>query len=240
MIKIAIADDEKEVLSEIKKIVNNFFTENRVEFHVDSYTSGEELLSSCQHYELIMLDIYMDGIDGIETAKKIRAEDKKVVLIYITNFGNEVSRSFSVHPFAFIEKPINNDKIYKNLYDYMEYIGDESDYKGIQFETQNGPAFFKPNEILYFEYLGNRRIRLITEKMVVVIQGSITNIFPLVCEYGFLKPHQSFIVNPDKIKAVLDLDLLMVNDAKIPIAQKKKSAVKEQIEEFLFSYFEGE
>lgn len=65
-----------------------------------------------------------------------------------------------------------------------------------------------------------------------------TNIYSLVEQYGFMKPHQSFIVNPAKIRAVLDSDLLMLDHVKVPIALKKKKAVKAQIEEYLCKQFE--
>lgn len=64
----------------------------------------------------------MNGIDGIETASRLRKKDKKTALIYISNYSEKMSISFLVHPFAFIEKPINFDKIHNNLQDCIEYI----------------------------------------------------------------------------------------------------------------------
>lgn len=98
----------------------------------------------------------------------------------------------------------------------------------------------KPDDILYFEYLGNRKIRIVCDNSDLFIQDTITNLYQIVERYGFLKPHQSFIVNPAKIKAVFDLDLLMINDVKVPVALKKKKTIRKQIEEYMCSQFEGE
>ncbi|MCM1315658.1 MAG: LytTR family DNA-binding domain-containing protein [Prevotella sp.] len=240
MLKIAIVDDEQCIIEEIKDIVISFFREQDKSIEISCFTSGEEIVSYHHSYDLIFLDIQMQGMDGIDTAVELRKICKKAVMFYVTNYSNEMARSFSVHPFAFIEKPINKTIIRRNLQDYMDYVFKEQDFKSIQFETMTGMAFIRPEEILYFEYIGNRKIRLVCDTIEFFLQNSIKNIYSLVKQYGFMKPHQSFIVNPDKIKAVFELYLLMIDNTKIPIPLKKKKAVKAEIEEYLCKQFEEE
>jgi len=239
MLRIAIVDDDPTVLEEIQSIVSSFFQEQGKPIDISCFSSGEEIISYHQQYDLIFLDIQMQGMDGIQTAQELRKNDKKAVMIYVTSFGSEMARSFSVHPFAFLEKPVNADLLRKNLQDYMEYAFKEQDFKGVPFETVTGTILIMPEDILYFEYLGNRKIRLVCSAAEYFIQDSLGNLFPLVEKYSFMKPHQSFIINPSKIRAVLDLDLVMINGAKIPIPLKKKKAVKAEIEEYICKQFEG-
>ncbi len=238
MLKIAIADDEDAVITELRIIVKEFFYEQGKEIDISCYSSGEELLSYHQRFDLIFLDIQMQGIDGIDTAIEIRKTDKKAVLFYVTSYSEQISRSFSVHPFAFIEKPIDHKLLYKNLSEFMQYVYQEHEQQGIPFETLAGTALIKPEDIIYFEYEGNRRIRLVCDSAELYILDSIKNIFIKVEKYGFMKPHQSFIINPAKIKAVLDLDLLMSNKCKVPIAFKKKKIIIGQIQQYLCRTFE--
>lgn len=237
MLKIAIVDDEQRIIEEIQDIVTSFFKEQNKPIEISFFTSGEEIVSYHQCYNLIFLDIQMQGMDGIDTAVELRKNDKKAVMFYVTSYGSEMARSFAVHPFAFIEKPVDEAVIRKNLQDYMEYAFKEQGFKGIQFETLTGTAFIRPNEILYFEYIGNRKIRLVCDTTEFFIQDAIKNIYSLVEQYGFMKPHQSFIVNLAKIKAVFELYLLMIDNTKIPIPLKKKKAVKAEIEEYLCKQF---
>ncbi|MDE6424586.1 MAG: LytTR family DNA-binding domain-containing protein [Ruminococcus sp.] len=238
MLKIAIVDDEQCIIEEIKDIVISFFREQDKSIEISCFTSGEEIVSYHHSYDLIFLDIQMQGMDGIDTAVELRKIYKKAVMFYVTNYSNEMARSFSVHPFAFIEKPVNETIIRRNLQDYMDYIFKEQNFKSIQFETMTGMAFIRPEEILYFEYIGNRKIRLVCDTIEFFLQDAIKNIYSLVKQYGFMKPHQSFIVNPAKIKAVFELYLLMTDNTKIPIPLKKKKAVKAEIEEYLCKQFE--
>lgn len=238
MLKIAIVDDENSIITELNTIVKDFFYEHGKEIDISCYSSGEELLSYHQHFDLILLDIQMQGIDGIDTALEIRKTDKKAVLFYITSYGNQIARSFSVHPFAFIEKPIDHELLQKNLSEFMQYAYQEHELQGIPFETAAGTALIEPDDIIYFEYEGNRRIRLVCNSNELYITDSIKNIFAKVEKYGFMKPHQSFIINPAKIKAVLDLDILMSNKCKVPIAFKKKKIIIGQIQQYLCRTFE--
>lgn len=238
MLRIAIVDDEQSIVDKIQSIVTAFFCEQNEPVDISCFSSGEDIISYHQKYDLIFLDVQMQGMDGIQTAQEIRRHDKKAVIFYVTSYGNKMARSFSVHPFAFIEKPVNETVIRKNLQDYMEYAFKKKERKGMKFETLTGTAFIRLNEILYFEYLGNRKIRIVCDGSDIFIQNTITNIYSLVERYGFVKTHQSFIVNPAKIKAVLDSDLLMPDNVKVPIALKKKKAVRAQIEEYLCRQFE--
>ena len=77
MINIAICDDEKYILDKIKKLVFDFFHRKNVEITVSQFGSGEELLRHNKNIDILFLDIQMDGIDGMETARKMRSQNYK-------------------------------------------------------------------------------------------------------------------------------------------------------------------
>ena len=67
---------------------------------IDCYESGEKLVESDQNYDILFLDIDMDGMNGIETAKILREKDKNVKIIYVTSYAEYVHYAFAVHAFA--------------------------------------------------------------------------------------------------------------------------------------------
>ena len=111
VIRIAVVDDEKDQIFQLKKIIQSFFHEKGKSIMVSCFTQGEELLTQSTDFDMIFLDIQMEGIDGIETARLIRQKNKKVALIYVSNYSEQMAASFAVHPFSFLEKPIQNSKI---------------------------------------------------------------------------------------------------------------------------------
>ena len=93
MLRIAVVDDEVLVIETLKTLLTEFYVSRSVSFSISTYQSGEELLQNLEHMDIVLLDIQMEGMDGIETAQELREKDKKTVLFYITNFQNEMLRN---------------------------------------------------------------------------------------------------------------------------------------------------
>lgn len=114
MLNIAICDDDLNIVNKIKNLLEAY---GKVKFTINIYNSGEELLKIQMKFDVIFLDIDMSGIDGIETAREIRNYDKNVKIIYVTNFTDYTNLAFSVHAFGYLNKPVNKEEIYKQLYE---------------------------------------------------------------------------------------------------------------------------
>lgn len=102
MIRVAICDDESKVAEKINDSVNFFLTDNKYNFTVEKYYSGESLVESKKKYDLIFLDIEMKELNGIETAQAIRSKDLDVKIVYITSYTDYWRRAYKVHAFDFI------------------------------------------------------------------------------------------------------------------------------------------
>lgn len=235
MIRIAIVDDEKEEIIKIKTIVEKFFQSNNIEYQMKEFYSGEDLLDYSESFDLIFLDIQMNGIDGIETAMKIRSNDKKVKLFYITNYAEEMSRAFSVYAFAFIEKPINRNELNQNLQRFLEYYNEDASIqrKMISLKSAQGDITVCVQDIIYLEYIGNRKINIFISNDKKVIYGSMKEIFQTLSPYDFIQTHESFIVNEARIHSVRSYFIIMDNNVEIPIAQKKLKKITMQISNYL-------
>ena len=113
-LRIAITDDlnsEREKLS--SAIIAPFEKVGLNVGNIDEYTSGEELLRqfSAGRYDLIFLDIYMGGMSGVETAKRIRAIDKNVMLVFVTTSNEFASESYALRANFYLLKPIRSDSL---------------------------------------------------------------------------------------------------------------------------------
>ena len=240
MIRIAVVDDESNEIDIISRIVKDFFQEKEIEYSLRTFASGETLLDETVNYDLIFLDIQMDGIDGIETAQKIRSENKKVIIFYVTNFVYEISRSFSVHPFAFVEKPVSKEKIYKNLQDFLEYTRTTAKKEMITFKGEKSEITVCIQDIILLEYIGNRKIKLYINDSEIIIYGSMKQINTKLEGHDFIQTHESFIVNESKIRSVYQFHLIMNNQAEVPIAQKSQKQIIQRISSYLHQQLKGE
>lgn len=233
MIKIAVVDDETDQIEQIVKIVTDFFNQHKLSIEIDEFPDGESLLNKDYSYDIIFLDIQMNGIDGIETAGLLRKKDKKTALIYISNYSEKMAVSFSVHPFAFIEKPVNHDKIHNNLQDYIEYIENSNKKRYFLFNLYHGGAVtIDIDRILFLEYIKNRVIQLITTDSEHLITGNICDLSEQLGKYDFFSPHKSFIVNQAHITAFGD-NIQIYRKYSVPVAKNKKKIILEQINNYM-------
>ena len=103
--KIAICDDEIEIGEQIKDLIRSQKTDCRIEF----YSSGEELLASEVVFDIIFLDIQMEGMDGLSTARQLRRKTD-ALLIFITGIREAVFDAFDVSAFHYLLKPVDQEK----------------------------------------------------------------------------------------------------------------------------------
>lgn len=229
MINIAICDDDKEIIKEIKKYIEEY---KGSECLISTYNSGEELIKEEKKFQIMFLDIDMGGINGIETAKKIRRFDKDVKIIYVTNFTDYTNLAFQVHAFGYLNKPIKKEQIYNQLDEAIEYSKNEEEEVTIEFITTEGIIRLKPKEIYYFEYL-DRKVKVKALDKVYMIKEKITHIAEKMINYDFLMPHKSFTINLFYIKSIKGYDIFMMDGSVIPLSQKKSSEFRDEFNIFL-------
>lgn len=108
---IAICDDEKIICSQVEKLVKN----QEPNCDIKLFDSGEELLKEQGKFDIIFLDIQMDGINGIETARILRNKKEETILIFITGIKEYVFEAFDVSAFHYLLKPIEEKSLLRYL-----------------------------------------------------------------------------------------------------------------------------
>lgn len=233
MLKIAICDDEVNIVEKIKIIIQNY---PKSTFEIKTYSSGEELIKESENFNIIFLDIDMNGINGIETGKKIREYDKLVKIIYVTNYTDYTSSAFSVHAFGYILKPVKEKEIYNQLDEVLSYSHEESN-EILEFNTNEGNIRIDLKDIYYFEYK-LRKVVMKTKDCKYTINTKISEIGKYMEQYGFVIPHKSFSVNLYNVKSVKGYDIYMMDESIIPLSQKKSTQFRKSLNIYLSNKIE--
>ncbi len=116
--KIAIIDDEKYHSDILNTVLCNEIEKLQMEyFYIDTYSSGEEFLKDWTpgKYNLIFLDIYMNGINGIDVARKIREMDETVEIVFCTTSNDFAAQSYEVNAKYYLKKPVDEESIDRML-----------------------------------------------------------------------------------------------------------------------------
>ena len=126
-----MCDDDETAVSFLRELIESY---PKQKLNADGYSSGEDLLRTGNIYDLIFLDIDMKGIDGIETARRIRIHDRKVKIVYVTSYKEYAGKAFSVHAFGYLLKPVKQEKIWKQIEDALLWQEEEApEVKQVEF-----------------------------------------------------------------------------------------------------------
>lgn len=116
-LNIAICDDDTNDIAIMKKNILQYTIETDNNIVVSSYFSASDILSDYKNhlYQIVLLDIEMPDINGMELARQLRDMDDDLLIIFTTSYPEYMHESFEVQPFQFITKPVDYTAIYKLL-----------------------------------------------------------------------------------------------------------------------------
>ncbi|SFQ06114.1 two component transcriptional regulator, LytTR family [Lachnospiraceae bacterium XBB1006] len=114
--KIAICDDEAAEREYITGLVKNWAGERSIQ--VETFPSGESFLfhyEEVKDYDILLLDIEMEGLDGVSLARRIRKENETVQIVFITGYSEYISEGYEVAALHYLMKPVKEEKFYEVL-----------------------------------------------------------------------------------------------------------------------------
>lgn len=220
MITIAVVDDEKEERTCLLVFFQKMAQKLKEEMHVDAFASGEEFLSSKdRQYDLVCLDIDMEGRDGIETAREIRKQDEEILIIFVTNLAHMAIRGYEVRALDFILKPVNFYSFSMKIQNAISMIQNKKS-KTIVISTMNGVVRFSTNELYYAEVDGHY-IYYHTKDGSYKQKQSMKELEDLLAGLSFKRCNNCYLVNLKYVDAV-DRDDVKVGGEWLKISRPRK------------------
>ena len=128
--KIALVDDEQKFLYEIKLLCGSFEEDTGYPVETVLFDSGETFLAAFEAgcFDLVFMDIYMEGMDGVAAALEMRKSDSGCLLVFLTSSTDFMPDAFSCHAFEYVTKPFSEKRIFDILADAVKVLPQEQKY----------------------------------------------------------------------------------------------------------------
>ncbi len=216
---IAVVDDEEA----IREQINNFIKKRNPDFNISGFATGEELLAAEKDFDMIFLDIQMEGMSGIEVARTFRQSGVDVVLIFITGIKEYVFEAFDMSAFHYLLKPIEEQKFLEVLSRAAEEVRKRKGQKERQIfiRAKNQGYTLSLNNILYIESRG-KKVEIHTSDIEDVIASYITmDELERQLRDSFYRCHRGYLVNMAHIARYDSDSIFLSNGEKVYLTRKK-------------------
>ena len=217
MIRIAIVDDEKFIREHVKNLIE----EKQVECLIDSYSAGEALLQADKCYDIVFLDIQMDGMNGIDTARILRQKTEHTVLVFITGVKEYVFDAFDVAAFHYLIKPIDEQKFADVFKRAVLEVGKKKQQANGQLfvKTRYRNITLEQNDVLYIESRG-KKVEIHTKTDVIDAYAGIGELEKQL-KQNFYRCHRGYLVNLAFITEYSNDSITLNNSESIILAKEK-------------------
>ena len=234
MVNVAICDDEQTMRERLHCALVRFFRERSQEVRILEYVSADALLENYPaEVDLLLLDIYMDGTDGMAAAARIRAFDQDVCIIFITTMYQRAIEGYSVRAFGFIRKPVNYTELQHELGCAMLQIQRNREHS--KFLTLRAGANTQRILIRGISYceVRNHTILICTGGEIQEYRGQMKDLEAQLLPYGFFRCHASYLVNGRHIRRIDQTELTLTSGTVIPISQRRRKEFLDALSKYI-------
>ena len=198
-------------------MASDFFRKKNREIQLRTFSSGEELLSYDGQIDILSLDIQMKGMDGIETARKLRDSKFRGFLIFITVLKEMVFQSFEVQAYDYLVKPVEEkqfEKTMERLYTSMQNASEDSLLVQKGYEGR----IIREEEIVFCEIIDRKIYLNLASGEVVDYYERIENLETKLGSH-FFRCHRSYLINLKHLKGYKNGTACMDNGKEVPVSR---------------------
>lgn len=228
LITVALCDDDEEQVKYIRRLVFRWAADKPFGVAAAEYESGEQFLfeypdNPC---DLLLLDIEMRGINGMELAKSLRSRGDMLPIIFITGYSDYISEGYDVEALHYLLKPVEKERLFAVL---DRYAGKLESSDEILLSAEEGTTHIPIHGIVYIEAFGRKTAVHMSDKRIIPCNMSISEFEDM---QGFLRPHRSYIVNLRYVRSISRQSLILDDESVIPLSRRQYNAVNKEFIDF--------
>ncbi len=234
--KIAICDRD---VYNVEKLIGILIKYNREfrEIEIFTYVSGEELmyayLKKGLRFDMVFLDVLLEKMNGIETARKILEIDSSVLFFFVTQSMDFALEGYEVRAFRYILKPFTEERIKKDFGCAVKELFKNDKRYAVQ--TKAKLVHINVEDLLYLESV-KRQVFATTVHEKIAFYSKLQIEEERLKAFSFVRVHQGFLVNMAYISTIVEGNIILKNGSHIPISKSRKKSTLTSFTKYLTEY----
>ncbi len=227
MIVVAICEDEGYILEELRKKVEKYINRKSLDASIKTFTSGEELLKAKKKLDIILLDLMLPGIDGLEVARQISGRSR---IIFVTSYREYAVEAFDANAVHYLVKPVTEERLFSAL-DRAVNQTEQMDNQALTLIKSGKTQVILIRDILYCEVF-NHQVRIHTVHGTYDYFGTL-DMLEAKLDERFFRCHRSFVVNMNCVAGQEKGVAILINGERIFISRRKQADFMQKLLNFL-------
>lgn len=227
--KIAIVDDDINIYENLKICLDEYLT---CSYELEYFKNGEEFLAVWRlgMFDIIILDIFMDKLTGMDVARQIRKSDRDVKIVFSTTSNEFASESYEVDACYYLHKPYGRERV-KNMLDRL----DLEEVERMRTAKLPDGTSVVIRDVIFADFASHKVTLHCKQNKNIVVRLNFSEIEPILCAHPcFFSPTKGIIVNFYEVTAQCKDTFKMSDGSIIPISRRKTKEVLDAYSAFLF------
>lgn len=231
MWNIAIIEDEEAMSNQLVSYFAKFGKDYNESFSFAIFNNAETFLKNYKkEYSVVLMDINLPGMNGMECVKKLREIDGTVLVVFVTNLSQFAVDGYEVKAFDFVVKPISYYNFSLKLKRALSHLSSLNNYELI-ISTKDKKYFININQLIYIEIRNHTIIyHLVNEE--IKGSGTLKSLYTNLKKHHFAFCNQCYLVNLAFVKGIDD-GFLLINNEKIRIASSRKKSFMQELTAYI-------
>lgn len=231
-IYIAVCDDDTLIHNEVEKLLAEYREARTCEFEIFNYFSAQMLLEASDEYHILLLDIDMPGMDGIQAAEQLKKSGKQCNVIMLTAKRERFKEAFKIGATRFVTKPIEKEELFEAFDSAIQsFVG----YESVTVKYNGKDCTFRQRDICMVEAKGDY-VKIYLKDKVFESNQSLKDFAEKLDDRIFLSVHRSYLVNMLYVCDIKNGYLELSGGKKVPVARRKSKDVLQKIIDFDVNY----
>lgn len=234
--RVAVCDDDQAALGIIASSLKDVFAAHGVEATTSLFSSATELakVMPTRRFDLLLLDIDMPELDGIEFGKQLRESHDKVDIMYISNREDKVFDSLRVSPVGFIRKSRFLEDMSEVVGNYLDARRDRHRNSMVVLKSGDNTYPVYVDQIIYIEGMRKQQaVHVDGREEAIFITRTMAELEEELSGEGFIRIHKGYLVNYRYIEVIEGSEVVLTNGWRLPVSRRKERETKERLLELV-------
>lgn len=232
MFKVLIVEDTPAEADVLRGFLARYAAEKDLELSVEVLGSALEFIDARRVADLVLMDIDMPGINGMEAAQIMRGYDEQTPLIFVTNLAQYAVRGYSVDALDFVVKPVEYHDFAMRLDRAVRIMGRNA-RSTLALPTQDGIAVVSHSDLLFIDMLKHDVCYHLVDGRVLHERGTMRATAEKLGEDEFLKMSSGCLVNMGRITKIGAESVTVADGTELFFSRSQKRAALERLSNFI-------